>query len=204
MESSRQTPLFEVLPEGLVHREDFISEAEEGMLLADIAALDFKPFAFQGWLGNRQTVSFGYRYDFNESRVHEAPPIPDFLLAVRERAAGFARLAPAELAQALVIRYDPGAGIGWHRDRPFFDKVVGISLQSACDLRFRQRVAGKFRRFTLRAAPRSAYLLTGDIRHHWEHSIAPVTERRFSITFRSRNESVRLPQPSSPSSRMEE
>jgi alkylated DNA repair dioxygenase AlkB len=119
--------------------------------------------------------------------VHAAPPIPDFLLPLRARAAHFAGLAPEAFEQGLVIRYDLGAGIGWHRDRPAFDKVVGISLGAPCDLRFRQRTERGFRRFTLHAPPRSAYLLTGEIRHDWEHSIVPMEAQRFSITFRNRN-----------------
>lgn len=85
----------------------------------------------------------------------------------------------------MVIRYDAGAGIGWHRDRPVFDKVVGISLMSPCVVRFRRREGRTFQRFALDARPRSAYLLSDAIRHEWEHSIAPLETMRYSITFRS-------------------
>jgi alkylated DNA repair dioxygenase AlkB len=175
------------LPPGLQYAADLISAAEERELLAHCEALPFQPFAFQGWFGKRETVSFGWRYDFNQSRMASAPPIPDFLLPLRAAVATFAGLAPAALEQALVIRYDVGAGIGWHRDRPVFDRVAGISLQSPCVLRFRRRDGRRFHRFALHAQPRSAYLLTGEIRHEWEHSIAPMELRRISITFRSRS-----------------
>jgi alkylated DNA repair dioxygenase AlkB len=165
---------------------EFIGAADEQELVAHIATLAFKPFAFQGWFGKRETVSFGWRYDFNDSRVHPAPPLPDFLLPLRARAAELAEVAEHQLEQALVVRYDVGAGIGWHRDRPVFDKVVGISLLAPCVLRFRRREGPRFRRFPLEAQPRSAYLLTGEIRHQWEHSIAPLEQLRYSITFRSR------------------
>ena len=188
--SPLQPPLFDTSPAGLAHREDFLTAAEESELIGHFAGLAFKPFAFQGWEGNRETVSFGLRYDFNDSRVHVAPPIPDFLLPLRARAAQFAGLAPDAFGQALVVRYGVGAGIGWHRDRPAFDRVVGISLGAPCDLRFRQRTDRGFRRFTLHAAPRSVYLLTGEIRHDWEHSIVPMEALRFSITFRNRSTST--------------
>jgi alkylated DNA repair dioxygenase AlkB len=181
-----QHSLFDLEPPGLEHVDEFISAREEAALLENIRQLAFKPFSFHGWLGNRETISFGWRYDFNDSRMHEAPAIPDFLLPLRARAASWAGLAPGQLEQALVIRYDVGAGIGWHRDRPQFDKVVGVSLLAPCVLRFRRRDPGGFRRFSLDAQPRSAYLLDGEIRHEWEHSIAPMEELRFSITFRSR------------------
>jgi len=184
--SSRQASLFDDKPPGLVTRDDFITETEERALLEYFASLPFEPFAFQGWLGKRETVSFGWRYDFNEARVQAAPPIPAFLLPLRARAADFAGLRAEALEQALVIRYGMGAGIGWHRDRPVFDRVVGVSLASACVLRFRRREARGFRRYSLQARPRSAYLLSGEIRHQWEHGIAPLDALRFSVTFRSR------------------
>jgi alkylated DNA repair protein (DNA oxidative demethylase) len=173
-------------PPGLVVADEFISREEEGALLEHAKTLAFKPFAFQGWFGKRETVSFGWRYDFNESRMHEAPPIPEFLLPLRARAAEFAELRPEALEQALVIRYEIGAGIGWHRDRPVFDRVVGISLLARCVLRFRRRDGGRFQRFALDAPPRAAYLLSGEIRREWEHSITPLETPRYSITFRSR------------------
>jgi DNA oxidative demethylase len=185
--SALQASLFDDAPPGLATRADFITSAEEQALLQNFEALPFQPFAFQGWTGKRETVSFGWRYDFNEARVQVAPPIPSFLLSIRARAADFAGVRTEALEQALVIRYDVGAGIGWHRDRPVFDRVVGISLLSACVLRFRRRDGRSFRRYSLPAAPRAAYLLSGEIRHEWEHSIAPVETRRFSVTFRSRS-----------------
>jgi len=173
-------------PGGLLTCAEFVSREEEAALLAHAASLPFKPFEFQGWLGKRETVSFGWRYDFNQARVEPAPPIPEFLLPLRERAARFAGVDAAAFEQALVIRYGPGAGLGWHRDRPVFDKVFGLSLLSDSALRFRRRTTRGFERFTLDAPARGAYLLDGEIRREWEHSLAPVTEPRFSITFRSR------------------
>ena len=180
-----QGALFGV-PDGLSTRADFVSRAEEAELLEHARALPFKPFEYQGWLGRRETVSFGWRYDFNQSRVEPAPPIPEFLQALRARAAGFAGLEAAAFEQALVIRYGVGAALGWHRDRPVFEHVFGLSLLSDAVLRFRRRTTHGFERFALDAPARAAYLLTGEIRHQWEHSLPPVTEPRFSITFRSR------------------
>lgn len=186
-----QSSLFETVPAappGLAFREEFVSPAEEAALLDAIAGLSFKPFEFHGWTGNRETVSFGWRYDFNQARVEPAPPIPEFLRPLRARAAGFAGLEPGEFEQGLVIRYDVGAGIGWHRDRPVFDRVFGLSLLAPCVLRFRRRRGTGFERFALDAQPRSAYLLDGEIRREWEHSISPMQVKRFSITFRSRHD----------------
>ena len=176
-----------VIP-GLELREEFISADEEAQLVDHIEALGLSPFRFQGWTGKRLTRSFGWRYDFDDASFAETEPIPDWLAAIRARAAKLAGLAPGDFAHALVVRYDPGAGIGWHRDRPQFDKVVGISLGAATAMRFRQRTVSGFRRANVRLEPRSAYLLSGEVRREWEHSIAAHEALRFSITFRSLSE----------------
>ena len=112
------------------------------------------------------------------------------------RCKGSAVRLPAlcELVQALLIRYDPGAGIGWHRDRPVFEHVLGISLGAPATMRFRRRKPGGFDRATRLLAPRSIYHLTGQVRHEWEHSIAAMEVTRWSITFRSLSEKGRLQQ----------
>lgn len=173
---------------GLELREEFTDESEELDLIAHVEEVGLSPFRFQGWTGKRLTRSFGWRYDFDDASFTRSEPIPDWLLPLRERAAHFARLAADDFAHALVVRYDPGAAIGWHRDRPQFDKVVGVSLGAATVMRFRQRTASGFRRANVQLEPRSAYLLSGEVRGEWEHSIAAHQALRFSITFRSLSE----------------
>jgi alkylated DNA repair dioxygenase AlkB len=176
------------LPEGFAYRAEFIGGDEERQLLAGIAGLVFAPFEFQGFVGKRRTVSFGWKYDFSGGGLVEAEPLPDFLLPLRAQAAGFAGLPAAQLQQALIIDYPPGAVIGWHRDRPAFDKVIGISLLASCPLRLRRKIGATWQRRTLTLAPRSIYLLSGEVRSAWEHSIPALTEQRYSITFRSLRE----------------
>ena len=173
------------MPEGLGYRPCIIDEREEEELAASIAALPFTPFQFHGFEGNRRTVSFGWHYAFDGSGLRQTEPIPEFLLPVRARAAGLMGVAPERLEHALLIEYAPGAGIGWHRDRPQFGDVVGISLLAPAKLRFRRKIDAKWERHALFAEPRSAYLLTGAARHEWEHSIPPMEALRYSITFRT-------------------
>lgn len=176
---------------GLAYRRELVDAAGERELVARIGALPFRKFQFHGWEGNRRTVSFGWHYDFAAARLSPAPPIPDFLLPLRARVAEFARVAPETFAHALVIEYAVGAGIGWHRDKPSFDLVAGVSLVAPCTMRFRRRrgagdESGKgFDRVALPLEPRSAYVLTGPARHEWEHSIAPMEALRYSVTFRT-------------------
>jgi DNA oxidative demethylase len=163
------------------------------MLVGSIDAAELSPFRFHGWLGKRLTASYGWRYDFDDASFAPADPIPDWLLPLRAKAARFAGLEPDEFVQALLIRYDPGAGIGWHRDRPVFEHVVGISLGASATMRLRRRRPGGFDRASAFLAPRSIYHLTGEARHEWEHSIAAMAVARWSITFRSLSNKGRPP-----------
>ena len=176
---------------GLSQAGGFVTQDEERMLIAAIDAAALSPFRYHGWLGKRLTASYGWSYDFDDSSFAPAEAIPDWLLPVREKAARFAGLPPGELVQALLIRYDPGAGIGWHRDRPVFGHVLGISLGAPATMRFRRRQRGGFDRASAVLAPRSIYHLTGETRHQWEHSIAAMAATRWSITFRSLSEKGR-------------
>ena len=173
------------LPEGFEYRAELVSRREEVDLIEAFRALDFKPFEFHGYFGNRRTVSFGWHYDFASSRVRPASEMPDFLLPLRDRAAAFARITPDAFEHALITEYAPGAGIGWHRDRPVFDEVIGISLGARCRFRLRRKEGDTWRRAAIELAPRSAYLLRGPVRRDWEHSIPPLDELRYSVTFRS-------------------
>ncbi|MGE0776164.1 MAG: alpha-ketoglutarate-dependent dioxygenase AlkB, partial [Sphingomonadaceae bacterium] len=170
---------------GLTCTQELITLAEERALIERLAELPMAPFRFHGWTGKRLTASFGWRYDFEDASFRLAAPIPDFLLALRDKAAAFAGVPADALVQALAVRYDPGAGIGWHRDRPVFEHVVGISLGAHATLRFRRRRGTGFDRASLWLEPRSAYHLSGEARHHWEHSIMEMAVRRWSITLRS-------------------
>jgi DNA oxidative demethylase len=170
---------------GLSQADAVVTPDEERGLIAAIDAAGLSPFRFHGWEGKRLTASYGWRYDFDDASFRPTDPLPDWLLPLREKAGQFTGLAPGEFVQALLIRYDPGAGIGWHRDRPVFEHVVGISLGAPVEMRFRRRRLGGFERLSAQLEPCSIYHLTGEARHDWEHSIAPVAATRWSITFRS-------------------
>jgi DNA oxidative demethylase len=170
---------------GLSQLGEIVTLDEEQTLIASVDASPLSPFRFHQWQGKRLTATYGWSYDFDDGSFTPAEAIPDWLLPVRAKAARFAGFPPAELAQALLIRYDPGASIGWHRDRPVFEHVLGISLGAPATMRFRRRRRGGFDRAGVFLAPRSIYHLTGEARHQWEHSIAAMDATRWSITFRS-------------------
>ena len=181
----------EPLIAGLEYRTDFVTPEEEQELVGHLSEADLSPFKFQGWTGKRLTRTFGWRYDFDDRSFAPAEPIPGWLHQLCSKAAEFAGISPEDFVHVLLVRYDPGAGIGWHRDRPVFETVVGVSLGTPAVLRFRRRRPAGFDRANIEVEPRSAYLLSGPARHEWEHSIARGETLRFSITFRTLSEKGR-------------
>jgi alkylated DNA repair dioxygenase AlkB len=171
-------------PEGLRYAAEFISPAAEQELIAHIAALPLQPFQFGQYEGKRRVASFGFRYDYSLRRLQDAKPIPDWLRSIIKRVEAFGGPS-TQIRQVLCTEYDTGFGIGWHHDKPHFDRVFGLSLGSACKFRFRKPAAAKWQRFTLHAEPRSLYMLSGASRQVWEHSIPAVEQPRYSITFRT-------------------
>lgn len=186
--SPHQTSLFDLppeAPEGFVYQPDFVSAAEAPALAAELSALPFEPFQFRGYEGRRRVISFGLKYDFTGPGLVQAAPMPDWLAPLRARAEAFAGLAPGAFVHVLINEYREGAPIGWHRDRPAFEKIVGISLGAATTMRFRRRSGERFDRFNVPLAPNSAYLLDGPARTAWEHSLPEAKAHRYSITFRN-------------------
>ena len=172
------------LPEGFKYLPEIVSADDERGLLERISELPLKEFEFHGFTAKRRVISYGCKYDFEERAVRKADDIPSWLIPLREIAAGFAGIAPEQLQQALVMEYDVGAAIGWHRDKAVFGDVIGISLLSSCRFRLRRKLGTKWERASLMADARSAYLMRGPSRTEWEHSIPGVDALRYSITFR--------------------
>jgi alkylated DNA repair dioxygenase AlkB len=174
----------EEFPEGFVYRPEFLSVPEEAELLATITTLTFGAFEFQGYTAKRRVVEYGWEYDFSSRKAAEANPVPEYLVPLRDRVAQFADVPAQELVEAIVTEYPAGAPIGWHRDVPQFEDVIGVSLRSSCRMRLKPyKGSGKPVSATLE--PRSIYLLRGPARWQFQHSIPAVDDLRYSITFRS-------------------
>jgi alkylated DNA repair protein (DNA oxidative demethylase) len=178
-------------PPGFVYHPDVLTPDEERALLAGVSALDFHDVKMRGQVARRRTTHFGWTYGYETWRIEPGPPIPDFLLALRERAAQVGGVAPEDLVEVLVTHYPPGAGIGWHRDAPMFGAVVGVSLASACRFRFQRGKGAERRTAVASLAPRSAYALDGQARWQWQHSIPPARTERYSVTYRTLRRSPR-------------
>ena len=187
------TPLFDsAVPPGFRYEREFIGLNEETGLVDAIGLVEFSTFEMRGVVARRRVAFFGGSYDPDAAVI---PPLPAFLLPLREKVAAWAGLDPATFEMALINEYPPGAPIGWHRDAPQYDIVAGISLLSTCRMRFRPyarpRNAGtepaprRTATHELLLERRSAYLLTGLSRSAYEHHIPAVDALRYSITFRT-------------------
>jgi alkylated DNA repair dioxygenase AlkB len=171
-------------PEGLRYAAEFIPPAMERELIGRVQALPLQPFQFGAYEGKRRVASFGFRYDYTLRRLQEAAPMPTWLGALIGMVEAYGGPS-TRIQQVLCTEYDVGVGIGWHRDKPHFDGIFGLSLGSPCKFRFRRPVGEKWQRFTLDAEPRSLYMMSGEYRQIWEHSIPAVEWPRYSITFRT-------------------
>ena len=173
------------MPGGFRYQENILSDEEEASLVASLDTLQLKPFAFHGHLGNRRVTSFGLGYDYARRMVEPADALPLFLTELRKKAAAFAGRSIEEFQQAGVNQYPPGAGIGWHKDKPQFGAIVGISLLAPATLRLRRASGKSWIRRSHELKPRSIYLLDGEARKEWEHSVPPVSCLRYALMFRT-------------------
>ena len=175
------------LPNGLRYLPEFLSRDEERVLLEGIATLELREAQYKEFTAKRRVASFGASYDFTENELMPAPVIAPFLLPLRAKVAAWLGIEAERFGYALVSEYRPGTELGWHRDVPQFEVVAGVSLGTACTMRFRPFPPRKGARIlTLPLEPRSAYVLRDEARWKWQHSIAPTPQLRYSITLRTR------------------
>src|SRR6516162_5336538 len=176
-------------PPGFTYAPQFLSVAEEAQLLEVIRTLSFEEAQYKEWRARRRIVSFGGRYDFTHQGLTPGPPIPQFLQPLRARLANWAGIPEQRIRHAMIAEYRPATPLGWHRDVPQFEDVMGVSLLGHARLRFRPwpPASGQRSTWKIDLEPRSAYLVRGPARWQWQHAVSPTRELRYSITFRTRN-----------------
>jgi DNA oxidative demethylase len=172
-------------PAGFLYYPDILRVDEETALAARVRNIEFSAVEMRGQIARRRTAHFGWIYGYESWRITPGPPLPEFLLPLRERVAGLAGVDAAALAEILVTEYPAGAAIGWHRDAPQFGLVIGVSLLSACRMRFQRSRGASRETRAVTLEPRSAYVLTAEARQQWQHSIPPMRALRYSVTFRT-------------------
>jgi len=192
--NATQASLFDAGPveasiPGLVYQDEFLTAEEEHDLLGIVASLPLQAARYKEYLARRRVVSFGGSFDYDANRLLPAVALDARLEPLRARVAAWLGVAPQALVHALVSEYAPGTPLGWHRDVPDFERIVGVSLGGSATLRFRPYPyePGLQRRVVrLQVAPRSIYRMEGEARWGWQHSVEPTAELRWSITFRTR------------------
>ena len=172
-------------PHGIVLRPEVITREDESGMLEHFATLRWDPIVIRGQAARRTARHFGLGYDYQSRTPRPGEPIPHWIEPVRWAAAELGGVAPAELVEVLAQRYPAGSTLGWHRDAPAFGIVVGISLLGRSRLRFQRGRRERRRVWDVELEPRSGYVLAGEARWSWEHSIPPAKELRYSITFRT-------------------
>lgn len=179
-------------PKGLIYQPDFITEKEEGDLLQFIAELNYQEVVIHGQAAKRTVFHYGFTYDYQAVRLDEGIPFPPILNELKNKCAQIAHINPSEIVQSLISKYPPGSTIGWHKDKFMFGpQVFGISLGSSCIMRFQQKTKEGRLVFEKLLAPRSLYILSGESRYKWDHSIPEVAGLRYSITFRTLAKSLK-------------
>jgi alkylated DNA repair dioxygenase AlkB len=196
MDELTQAELFETpkqLPHGLVYQPEFITRGEEETLVAAIEPLPFREARFQEYFAKRRVVHFhpagaGEGYDRSDDDAFSSGPLPSIFVDLQQKVAEWLAIDPTAFIHALVSEYRPGTPIGWHRDKPVYGVVVGLSLAGRGRMRFRPLDARAPRNamVLLELEPRSVYVMQGPIRWQWQHSMLPTNALRYSITLRTR------------------
>jgi alkylated DNA repair dioxygenase AlkB len=191
-QESAQADLFAVpvpvLPDGMVYQPEFLTREDEASLIELVAQMPLEKMRYKAYTARRRVLSFGGRYDFSANRLQVADELPPDLEPLRRKVARWLGVDPGDLVQTLVAEYREGTPLGWHRDVPDFEDVVGVSLLNPAVLRFRRyppHDPKKVDVIKLVVEPRSIYLLRGPARWAWQHSVAPAKSLRYSITFRT-------------------
>jgi alkylated DNA repair dioxygenase AlkB len=182
-----QPKLFDLghsLPNGLVYRPDFLSADEEEVLLAYIQNLPLFNAPYREYKAKRRILNFGWSADFRNNKLIPGPPLPRFLHGTQNKIAKWLGIPKRAVAEALVTEYSKGTQLGWHVDNEGFESIVGVSLGSWSKIKFRP-LANPKGIVPLELEPRSSYLMQGEVRWQWQHSVAPVPDLRYSITFRT-------------------
>jgi len=182
-------------PDGLLFEPEIMTAMEESAFLQAIKMLPFGAFRMHGVDAKRRVVRFGVHYLAGSAAMFPASEFPLSLEPLRTRAAELAGVPAHALSESLVTEYAVGAGIGWHRDSPQFGIIAGISLGGGCRMRFQRGEGEQRQTWMIELPPRSLYVMSGIAREEWQHSIPPVKEPRWSITFRTLKDVERLKSP---------
>ena len=188
---NRLFPVEPAFPEGFAYYPHFLNSNEEEGLLKAISNIELHSFNFHGYEAKRKVASFGYDWSFEKRSLSKGKEIPSAFHSIIKKVTAHLSTKEIAIAELLVTEYPVGSVINWHRDAPPFDIIIGISLLSDCVFRLRPYDKTKQKRNKLISFPVqrcSLYIIQGKSRSEWEHSIAAVKEKRYSITLKTLRE----------------
>lgn len=179
----------EALPSipGLIYQADFLTPEEEKGLLEIIATLPLMPARYKEYESKVRILSFGGLNDFNTHTVKPSPALDARLVPLRNRVADWLKIEHGAISHLLVTEYLPGTQLGWHRDVPVYETIVGISLGNPATIRFRPwppDVLTSRRAVSFEVIPCSIYKPDGKARWGWQHAVPTVKYPLWSITLR--------------------
>lgn len=187
------------VPEGLVVRENFLSEQEEIALLQTIDQATWSKVL------SRKVQHYGWTYDYRSRKVESKGylgPLPAWAHALASRlfSEGLLHEMPD---QVIVNEYLGEQGISRHTDCPecFRGPIATVSLNEAWEMVFhRKEATGKTSRYAQVLPRGSVAILSGASRSEWTHEIPKrkkeagvLRVRRVSVTFRKVNAEAPVP-----------
>jgi len=151
----RRIPRVSDPPLGFLLTEALIDRSGEAALIEILEALELHEIRMRGQVAKRTARQYGVGYRYEERAPVPGEPLPEWL---------------ASAGTATRRRW--ASWSAW-------------SLASACRMRFRRGRGAERVVFEMDLEPRSAYVLSGQARWRWEHSIPPTPATRYSVTFRT-------------------
>jgi alkylated DNA repair dioxygenase AlkB len=172
---------------GFTLRPDFITPVEERELLQQ---LEHGPWETD-WRRRIQQYGLGYAGEHGR-KASWVRDFPEWLIDLAHRVEPYFDRFPEN---SVINEYIPPLGIGPHRDYPTFGATVAcVSLGSDIVMEFIHPECGL--KVPVFVPARSLWVITGEARYQWQHSIASrlndvingerhARGRRVSITFRT-------------------
>ena len=185
---------------GLIYIPEFLSQKEHNSIMEILYGPQNHLWVHEeGRFGSqlsRRNQQFGWRYNYSIQDIDKSDfPLPDWTKPYYERimTLGLLQRAPEQM---IVNEYLPGQGITPHVDKThcFGDVITGLNLESPIIIEF-SPLSNRKSSIEVYVAPRSAYLMTGEARFSYLHSIRCRTtdtvhgrvysrKKRVSITLR--------------------
>lgn len=173
--------------EGLWYIPQYLSIDELSIIKEKLASsIHFQPITTSPF--SRRVAHYGYYYSYDRSGLHEAPPIPtdliDLVMSDRiNQIVGFT-LIEKPFEQLIINEYKPGQQIAHHIDHKtqFGPIIACITIGQSVPIKFKLGDIVK----TITPEKGSIYLMTGDARYKWSHSLKnTLSKNRYSLTYRT-------------------